>query len=38
MTTTLRMGTKVKNICLVGGDHRVDCKMDTGSFMLKACF
>ncbi|MBP7525448.1 MAG: PhnA domain-containing protein, partial [Propionivibrio sp.] len=21
-----------------GGDHEVDCKMDAGSFMLKACF
>jgi protein PhnA len=33
------MGTKVKSIRLVGsGDHEVDCKMDAGSFMLKACF
>ena len=36
--TTLKMGTKVKSIRLVGGDHEVDCKMDAGSFMLKACF
>ncbi|HYE34059.1 zinc ribbon domain-containing protein YjdM [Methylocaldum sp.] len=35
---TLKMGTKVKSIRLVGGDHEVDCKMDTGNFMLKACF
>ena len=35
---TLKMGTRVKSIRLVGGDHEVDCKMDTGSFMLKACF
>lgn len=35
---TLKMGTKVKSIRLVGGDHEVDCKMDNGSFMLKACF
>ena len=35
---TLKMGTKVKSIRLVGGDHEVDCKMDAGSFMLKACF
>ena len=35
---TLKMGTKVKSIRLVGGDHKVDCKMDAGSFMLKACF
>lgn len=35
---TLKMGTKIKSIRLVGGDHEVDCKMDAGSFMLKACF
>ena len=35
---TLKQGTKVKSIRLVGGDHEVDCKMDTGNFMLKACF
>ncbi len=35
---TLKMGTKVKSIRLVGGDHEVDCKMDSGNFMLKACF
>jgi len=35
---TLKVGTKVKSIRLVGGDHEVDCKMDGGSFMLKACF
>ena len=35
---TLKMGTKVKSIRLAGGDHEVDCKMDAGSFMLKACF
>jgi protein PhnA len=33
---TLKMGTKVKSIRLVGGDHEVDCKMDAGNFMLKA--
>ena len=37
-STTLKMGTKVKSIRLVGGDHEVDCKMDSGSFMLKACY
>jgi protein PhnA len=37
-STTLKMGTKVKSIRLVEGDHEVDCKMDTGSFMLKACY
>ncbi|WP_353193200.1 zinc ribbon domain-containing protein YjdM [Pandoraea pnomenusa] len=35
---TLKVGTKVKSIRLVGGDHEVDCKMDAGNFMLKACF
>ena len=35
---TLKMGTKVKSIRLVGGDHEVDCRMDAGSFMLKAAF
>ena len=37
-STVLKMGTKVKSIRLVGGDHEVYCKMDAGSFMLKACF
>lgn len=37
-STVLKMGTKVKSIRLVGGDHEVDCKMDGGTFMLKACF
>lgn len=35
---TLKMGTKAKNIRLAGGDHEVDCRMDAGNFMLKACF
>lgn len=37
-STTLKQGTKVKSIRLIGGDHGVDCKMDAGSFMLKAEF
>lgn len=37
-STVLKQGTKVKSIRLVGGDHEVDCKMDGGSFMLKAVF
>ena len=38
-SVTLKMGTKVKSIRLVGsGDHEVDCKMDAGNFMLKACY
>jgi protein PhnA len=35
---TLKQGTKVKSIRLAGGDHEVDCRMDNGSFMLKACY
>lgn len=35
---TLKMGTKVKSIRLVGGDHEVDCKVDGMSVMLKACY
>jgi protein PhnA len=35
---TLKQGTKVKSIRLVGGHHGVDCKMDAGNFMLKAEF
>ncbi len=34
----LKVGTKIKSIRLVGGDHEVDCKTDLGQFMLKACF
>ncbi|QEL66466.1 protein PhnA [Oryzomicrobium terrae] len=35
----LKQGSKVKSIRLVsGGDHEVDCKLDQGNFMLKACF
>lgn len=37
-STTLKVGTKVKSIRIVGGDHEVDCKTDLGQFMLKACF
>jgi protein PhnA len=35
---TLKVGTKIKSIRLVGGDHEVDCRMDAGNFMLKACY
>lgn len=37
-STTLKVGTKIKKIRLVGGDHEVDCKTDTGNYMLKACY
>ena len=35
---TLKVGTKVKSIRLGSGDHEVDCKMDAGNFLLKACY
>lgn len=35
----LKMGTKVKNIRLVGGDHNIDCKIDGfGAMSLKSEF
>ena len=35
----VKMGTKVKNIRLVGGDHDIDCKVDgLGSVSLKSEF
>lgn len=36
----LKKGSKVKNIRLGNGSdgHEVDCRMDSGNFMLKACF
>lgn len=36
----LKKGTKVKSIRVGEGsdDHEVDCRMDSGNFMLKACF
>lgn len=36
--TVLKMGTKVKSIRLIDGDHGVDCKTDAGNFLLKAAF
>ena len=38
-STTLKQGSKVKSIRLVDeGDHEVDCRMEAGNFMLKACY
>ena len=37
-STTLKGGTKVKNIRLVDGDHEVHCRIDGMSVMLKACY
>jgi len=37
-STTLKVGTKIKGIRLVPGDHEVDCKTEAGNMLLKACF
>jgi protein PhnA len=38
-STTLKVGTKVKILRLVDGDHDIDCKIDgMGSMMLKSEF
>ena len=37
-SVTLKKGAKATNIRLCGGDHEVDCKIDSISFMLKVCF
>lgn len=38
-SSTLKVGTKVKNIRLVEGDHNIDCKIDGfGAMKLKSEF
>lgn len=37
-STTIKGGTKIRNIRLVSGDHEVDCKVDGIGVMLKACY
>ena len=39
-STVLKKGTKVKSIRLgnTADGHEVDCRMEAGNFMLKACF
>lgn len=37
-STTLKVGTNIKGIRLVSGDHEVDCKTEAGNMLLKACF
>ncbi|KGM44971.1 zinc ribbon domain-containing protein YjdM [Neobacillus niacini] len=38
-SSTLKQGTKVKNIRLVDGDHNIDCKIDGfGAMSLKSEF
>ncbi|HUN00298.1 MAG: alkylphosphonate utilization protein [Halothiobacillaceae bacterium] len=35
---TLKVGSKIKSIRIVDGDHELDCKTEAGPMMLKACF
>lgn len=35
---TLKVGTRIKGIRLVDGDHEVDCRTDAGNILLKVCF
>ena len=37
-TTTLKRGTKIKNIRLTEDEEEVDCKVDKIQTVLKACF
>jgi protein PhnA len=37
-TQVLKIGTKVRNIRLVDGDHEIDCRVDGMGIMLKAMF
>ena len=34
----LKMGTKIRNIRIVDGDHDIDCKTDLGPMLLKSEF
>ena len=37
-TESLKIGTKVRNIRLISGDHEIDCKIDGRGVLLKAQF
>lgn len=38
-SSVVKVGTRVKNIRLVEGDHDIDCKIDgIGAMKLKSCF
>ncbi|MDX9943519.1 MAG: zinc ribbon domain-containing protein YjdM [Azonexus sp.] len=38
-SSVVKVGTKVKNIRLIEGDHDIDCKIDgIGAMQLKSCF
>lgn len=36
--STLKIGTKAKNIRLIDGDHEVDVRIDGIGYLLKACY
>jgi len=37
-SSVVKVGTKVRNIRLVDGDHDIDCKVDGVAMALKSCF
>jgi protein PhnA len=37
-SSVLKVGTKIKNIRIVDGDHDIDCKTEIGPMMLKSEF
>lgn len=38
-SSVVKVGTKVRNIRLIDGDHDIDCKIDgIGAMKLKSCF
>lgn len=37
-TESLKIGTKVRNIRLISGDHEIDCKVNGRGVLLKAQF
>ena len=37
-STPLKMGTRIKHIRIVDGDHEIDCKIEGSAMALKACF
>jgi len=37
-STTLKQGTRIKNIRLTSGDHAVDCRIDGSSYELRQDF
>jgi len=37
-SVTLKVGTKIKGIRIVEGDHEIDARTEAGNILLKACF